>query len=83
MPLRKLIDNSSFAPEALAIIYEAFDLAWADIAPNYGEDVARIAFVRDTLARAVLAAAEREAKDATALKAAALETFARMKRSEG
>jgi len=83
MPLRKLIENSSFAPEALAIIYEAFDLAWADISPSCGEDVARITFVRDTLARAVLAAAEREAKDPIALKTAALETFARMKRSEG
>jgi hypothetical protein len=83
MPLRKLIDTSSFAPEALAVIYEAFDLAWAEIAPSYGEDLARIAFARDTLARAVLAAAEREDKDAVALKTAALETFARMKRSEG
>lgn len=83
MPLRKLIDTSSFAPEALAIIYEAFDLAWADIAPSYGEDLARIAFARDTLARATLAAAEREDKDPVALKTAALETFARMKRSEG
>jgi hypothetical protein len=83
MPLRKLIDTSSFAPEALEIIYEAFDRAWEEIAPNYGDDLARIAFARDTLARAVLAAAEREISDPVVLKTAALETFARMKRSEG
>ena len=79
MPLRKLIDSTSFAPEALETLYKAFDLAWTDIAPHYGDDPARIEFARSTLARAVLAVAEHESGDAVALKTAALEAFERMK----
>lgn len=83
MPLRSLIDSASFAPETLEVIYKAFDLAWAEMAPQHADDPARAAFVRDMLARAVLGAAETETKDAFALKSAALEAFARMKPLQG
>lgn len=83
MPLSNLIDSTAFSPETLAVIYEAFDRAWTEIVADYGDDPVRIAFVRETLARAVLTVAEPEAKDVEALKSAALATFARMKTTQG
>ena len=78
MPLGKLIDGASFPPEALAVIYTAFDHAWAAISNRYGDDLAVIEFARIRLAQAVLAEAENESRDATRLKEAALAAFSRM-----
>jgi hypothetical protein len=38
MKARQLIDGASFAPDALKAIGQAFDEAWAQIAPNFGND---------------------------------------------
>ncbi len=79
MPFRDLIDSGSFAPEALQVMYEAFDLAWREVAADYEESESRAAFARDTLARAVFMVSERAPPDdADALKTAALEVFQRM-----
>lgn len=77
MPFRNL-DSTSFSPDELKVLYEAFDLAWTELAQAYGSDAARVAFARNTLAQAVLGAAEAEAKgkDAVTLKTAALARFA-------
>jgi hypothetical protein len=74
MPFRH-IDRKTFTPEALNVIYAAFDLAWADVAGDFGTDPTRIEFGRNALAQAVLAAAEGGGKDAQALKDAALAAF--------
>jgi hypothetical protein len=79
MPFRHLIDSKAFAPEALQSMYEAFDQAWIELAPEYAGDEQRVAFARDMLARAVLSAGERDtSEDPVALKAAALTIFQRM-----
>ncbi len=75
MPLDRLVDGGSFAPEALQIIYKAFDLAWSDLAPRYGNDLAQIEYARSALAQAVLSAAGTDPKDAHALKTSALALF--------
>ncbi len=77
MPLKRLIDGRSFTPEALKVVYEAFDLAWAEIASRYGDDPARIEFARTTLAQTILSVAGSDPKDPHALKATALESFSR------
>ena len=38
MRARQLIDNASFGPDALKVMGEAFDAAWAEIADTYGND---------------------------------------------
>lgn len=83
MPSHNLIESVSFAPESLAVAYEAFDLAWKEVAPQFGDDPTRIEFARNALAHAVLTAAERESKDPSLLKSAALEVFEQMKQSKG
>jgi len=76
MPFRNLIDGGSFAPEALTVMYEAFDLAWAEVASEYGNDPTRTEFARSALAQAILSAAEEDPTEAVRLKTAALEAFA-------
>lgn len=76
MPFRNLIDSGSFPPEALQVMYKAFDLAWKDISPRFDESASRTSFARDTLARAVLLASEQaDLEDAEALKSSALAIF--------
>jgi hypothetical protein len=38
MGARQLIDNASFGPDALKVIGDAFDAAWAEIAGWFGTD---------------------------------------------
>ncbi|MGE3229992.1 MAG: hypothetical protein AB7J30_11205 [Hyphomicrobium sp.] len=78
MPLRSLINDTSFPPETLAVIYSAFDLGWAEISAAYGDDQARAEFARTRLAQAVLAEAGTESRDPVRLKDLALRAFSRM-----
>ena len=36
----ELIENRTFGPDALKVIGQAFEDAWAEIAGNFGEDAA-------------------------------------------
>lgn len=83
MPLRKLTEGSSFAPETLDVIYQAFDLAWEEIGARFGNDPTAIEFGRARLARAVLSVAKDDASDPARLKADALNAFALMYPPEG
>ena len=38
MQARKLIDGASFGPDALKAIGQAFDEAWAEVAPHFPGD---------------------------------------------
>ena len=51
---RNLIDNASFAPEALKILGEVFDAVWASVAPDFGDDRQEIETARIRLATIVL-----------------------------
>jgi hypothetical protein len=56
---RRLLASTSFGPDALKVIGEAFELAWADVATAFGTSLAQEA-ARLTIANAVLEAAAGE-----------------------
>jgi hypothetical protein len=75
MPIRKLIEDGAFPPDALQVICSAFDAAWEEVAARVGNDPTAIASARLRLARAVLVHAERNAGDAIRLQRAAVADF--------
>jgi len=76
MNAKRLIDGAAFGPEALKAIGEAFDAAWAEIAPNFGEYPADVDAGRMKLAAALLSVASEDSRDAKVLKLAALHRMA-------
>ena len=76
MRARQLIDSTSFGPDALKAIGEAFDAAWAEIAGNFGNDPRDIENARHKLATALLSVASEESRDVEALKKAAMLSLA-------
>jgi hypothetical protein len=38
MKARKLIEGASFSPDAIQVMRQAFDKAWAEVAGNFGND---------------------------------------------
>jgi hypothetical protein len=74
MEARRLIDGTSFGPDTLRAMGEAFDQAWAQIAGNFGEPQAENARLR--LAEAMLSIATDGSTDVSALKAGALQAMA-------
>jgi hypothetical protein len=76
MRARQLIDGTSFGPEALKVIWQAFDEAWTQIAGNFGNDQHDIERARNNLASALLSVANEDSRNAAVLARAALETMA-------
>jgi hypothetical protein len=76
MKAREFINGATFGPEALKVISQAFDDAWASIASNFGNDPHDIEKARLRLARAMLAVAGEDSRDVEALKTAALQAMA-------
>ena len=76
MKARQLVAMATFEPEALTVIGKAFDQAWNDIAPNFGDNPEVVEAARVRLAHAVLAVAKNEGRDIIELKNAALQVFA-------
>ena len=76
MKARQLIDGATLGPEALKVIGQAFDQAWAQIAANYGNDPKDIERGRLRLARAVLEVATDDSRDVDQLTRASLEAMA-------
>jgi hypothetical protein len=74
MQARAIQNNASFGPEALKVIGQAFDEAWASIAGNFNEGV-QTENARSKLARAVLSVASDESRDAAALRHVALQVM--------
>jgi hypothetical protein len=79
MRARQLISGAgaAFGPDALKVIGQAFDEAWAQIAGHFGSDPAVIESARLSLANAILASATNASRDVEALKNEALKTMAR------
>jgi hypothetical protein len=73
---RRLIDGASFGPDAMKVIGEAFDAAWAEIANNFGNMPVVIEAARLKLADALLSIASEDSRDANVLKKAALQRLA-------
>ena len=77
MRARRLIEGSSFGPETLKVVSEAFDQAWASIEPHFqGENEKAIEQARFRLAHAVLVVAHEDAADVERLKNYALQIMA-------
>jgi hypothetical protein len=74
MKTRTIIDEAatSFGPEPLKVIGQAFDEAWASIAPQFYSNIV-IASARLRLATIILAIASEDSRDVEALKRDALE----------
>jgi hypothetical protein len=73
---RLLIDGASFGPEAVTAIGQAFDVAWSEIANNFGNDPRDIDNARYALATALLGIANEDSRDVEVLKRAALARMA-------
>ena len=73
---RQLIDGASFGPDALKVIGEAFDAAWAVISANFGHDPVDAEKARLGLAEALLSIASEDSRDVEVLKRAALQRMA-------
>jgi hypothetical protein len=55
MKARKIIQESAYGPETIKFMSETLELAWAKIAPTFGEDREAKDAARQTLARIQLA----------------------------
>jgi hypothetical protein len=76
MRARELIDGASFGPDALKVIGQAFDKAWAQIKGNFGDDPSDIEKARIRLAAAMLSVANEDSRNVEVLARAALEEMA-------
>ena len=62
----QLVDGTSYGPETLKAIGQAFDEAWLTIAGNFGKDTSEAGRLR--LANAMLSVACEDSRDVEALK---------------
>ena len=74
MKARQCIEGTSYGPEALNAMTQAFDQAWSVIARNISQDASEAARAR--LAKALLSVAAEDSGDVKALKRKALEAMA-------
>jgi hypothetical protein len=77
MKARHLVGSSSFGPEALKGITQAFDDAWNSIAADVGKNPLAIEAARLKLANIILALVQNHGGDPEQLKRAALELMAK------
>lgn len=78
MRARELIRGSVFDAGELAIVSRAFDLAWAEVAPQY---VGREEQARVDLAKAILEASKSHPRDGVIIRSVALYNFRRQSRA--
>ena len=71
MEPRELIDKASFGPDALKVIYQAFDDAWSEIATDYSRGAEADA-ARTELAKALLSVASEGSTNSRTLKCLSL-----------
>jgi len=76
MNARQLIYGAWYGPEALKVIGQAFDQAWQQIAPNFGDDPVDVEKARIRLAHALLCVADDDSRDIDVLKQAGLQRMA-------
>jgi hypothetical protein len=76
MGARQLIDSASYGPDALKIVYQAFDDARASIAGNFGDDPAVIEAARIKLAKVILTFPPEKIRDPQQVKNSALQDMA-------
>jgi hypothetical protein len=72
---RQLIGGAAFPPDALKVIFEAFDDAWDEVAPDVSVRASAIEAARLSLATIVLSIAAAGAIERVGLKTAAVNAF--------
>jgi hypothetical protein len=75
MQSRQLVPATSFGPDALKLIFKAFDEAWSEIAPNMGSEPNAVEAARMTLASIVLAFASAGTITADGLRTVSVAAF--------
>ena len=75
MKARALISAASYGPETLKVIFQAFDVAWAEIAHHFEGHPTQVGAARERLAHAVLAVAGEHSIDVHGLKRTALQVL--------
>ena len=80
MAARAMITGAAFGPDALKTMTKAFDDAWECIEDHFHGDERAAQDARLALANAILAHATEDSGDPEALKNAALQTMALMRR---
>jgi hypothetical protein len=76
MKARQLIDGTTYGPDAMKAIGQAFDEAWTSIAANFGDNPLEIEQARLKLANALLSVANEDSRDVEVLKKGALQAMA-------
>ena len=72
MKARQLVADSSYGPDSLKVLFQAFDEAWKEIAPRTSQDEVAVEAARLKLASIVLIVATNESRDAEQIKNTAL-----------
>jgi len=72
MKASQLIADSSYGPDSLKVLFQAFDEAWKEIAPRTSQDEVAVEAARLKLASIVLIVATNESRDAEQIKNTAL-----------
>lgn len=80
MRARRLIGGAAFTHHELKVIFEAFDDAWAELAPEVGTNLNSIDIARQSLATLILSIAMVGPIDRLGLKSAAVDAFRRKHR---
>jgi hypothetical protein len=75
MEARRLIAGASVGPDALKVLFQAYDEAWALLAPRCGNDQSVIETARLRLANIVLGLMREDTRDVTWLRDAALQHY--------
>jgi hypothetical protein len=75
MKARQLIGGARFLPDELTVVFEAFDDAWADVAPSITNEPDAVEAGRLSLAEIVLSLATSNPIERDALKDAAVKGF--------
>jgi hypothetical protein len=75
MKARSLIAAASFGPDALKVLFQAYDEAWAIVAPRYGNDASAIEAARLRLANTMLALMREDTRDVAWLRDESLRHF--------
>jgi len=75
MKARQLIGGAAFPPDDLKVIFDSFDDAWAEVAPDVGTDPSAVEPARLSLATIVLTLARAGQIDRESIRTAAVDAF--------
>jgi hypothetical protein len=75
MDARQLIGGAAFPPDVLKVLFDAFDDAWTEVAPDVSGDPSVVDAARLSLAGIVLGIAKAGPIDRDGIKAAAVDAF--------